>query len=204
MQPKSSQLTRCSALAGFFKEEVDQALEEQQLDASEEVGFYLVNLLDEFAKTDAVGASLEEPLAMLLHRAVFEGRAQARMSAYRHLGDVSLYVAGLFSPLLRRRAVDIEYAIRMGASAYRTVAAMTNQRSTTVSRALQPMYVEMSDKFPALVEVLTQIGERTSLGADSPDLAELYERFARSSGPHLVKRMQAMGVMPVTGTKAEA
>ncbi len=63
-------------------------------------------------------------------------------------------------------------------------------------------YIEPAGKFANLVEVLTQIGERTTLGADSPDLAELYERFARCSGPHLLKRMKAIGAWP--GESGEA
>lgn len=195
MTAESSSLTTSSTLAEFFKNEVDSALREQQLDASEEVGFYLVNLLAGFAEADRVRESITEPLALLLNRAVF-APDQNQLAAYKHLGDISLYVAGLFPPALKRRSVDVNYAIRMGSGAYSAVAALVTRRSRAVASALQPMYTEMSAKFADLVEVLTQISERAQLGADSQDLAELYERFARTSGPHLAERMRAAGALP--------
>lgn len=198
MPLKSSELTTHRTLAGYFKEEVDAAIEEQELEASDEVGFYLVNLLSAFTKTDTIRLSLDEPFAFLLSRAVFSDGTQ-RFRAYRRLGDISLYLAGLFAPCLRRRAVDVDYAIRMGSGAYSAVASLSRGGARTRAKAIQPMYIELSDKFPALVEVLTQVCERTSLGADEPDLAELYERWNRTKGPHLSRRMQALGVLPVSG-----
>jgi hypothetical protein len=188
-------------LAEFFKAEIELAFKDQNLQTSEEVGFYLVNLLQVFSKTEVVAMSLDEPLALLLHRAVFS-EEDMRLAAYRHLGDISLYVAGLFSPSLRRRAVDVNYAICMGSGAYATVAGLVRTARSLRSNVLTELYTEMSAKFSALVEVLTQISERTTLGADSPDLADLYQRWARTKGRHLIKRMQALGVFP--GSQAGA
>lgn len=195
MSPKSRQLTTCLSLAEFFREEVDNAIRAQALEASIEVEFYLVNLLEAYSKTDSVRLGLDQPLALLLHRAVFSSQTH-RLSAYRRLGDISLYLAGLFAPLLRRRSVDVNYAIGMGTAAYAAVATLVRSRTANLSKAVQPLYLEMSEKFPALVEVLTQICERTDLGADSPELVELYERWARTQGPHLVARLQDLGVWP--------
>ena len=194
----SSELTTYRTLALYFKDHVDTAIRAQALEASEEVEFYLVNLLDDFAKTDTIRLSLDEPLALLLHDAVFKS-TQDRVSAFRRLGDISLYLAGLFAPSLRRRSVDVNYAIRMGAGAYATVATLARYRAGVISGAIRPLYLEMSHKFADLVEVLAQIGEKTSLGADSPDLADIYERWARTKGPHLAKRMQELGVLPAAG-----
>ena len=199
MDDSSTGFTTHRSLGLFFKDQVENAIRAQQLEASEEVEFYLVNLLDAFSKTDTIRLSLDEPFALLLHKAVFSG-GQEQMAAFRRLGDISLYVAGLFAPSLRRRSVDVNYAIRMGAGAYASVAALVRYRSNTVAKSIHPMYVEMSHKFAGLVEVLTQVGEQTTLGADSPDLAELYERWSRTKGPHLAKRMQEIGVMPMDGS----
>jgi hypothetical protein len=118
-----------------------------------------------------------------------------RVAAYRQLGDVSLYLAGLFAPALRRRSVNVDYAIRMGSGAYACVATLTRGGgSRLVSRGLTLLYAEMSEKFPALVEVLTQISESCGFGADAPDLAELYERFARTRAPHLLGSSAPRGV----------
>jgi hypothetical protein len=189
-------LRACRNLVEFFKEEVDLAYQEQRLETSQEVSFYLVNLLDTMTKGEALRVYLDEPLALLLHRAVFS-HPGTQVSAYRLLGDVSLCLAGLFAPSLRRRAVDVPYAIGMGSGAYATVAVLTRPRGAiSIASAIPVLYREMAEKFPALVEVLTQIGERHALGHDSPDVAELYERWARTKGPHLMARMRGHGVFP--------
>jgi len=196
MPTKSSRLKGCRTLAEFFKEEIDRALERQRLDASEEVGFYLVNLLDAFSKSDSVKRYLNEPLALLLHQAVF-ANPHNRVASYRLLGDVSLYIAGLFAPSLRRRAVDVDYAIKIGSSAYASVSSLTRVRAYRIGGRMIPvLYEEMSEKFPALVEVLTQISDRHALGCDSPDVAELYQRWMRTKGPHLLEQLTHKGALP--------
>jgi hypothetical protein len=196
MAAESSRLTTCRTAVEFFKGEVDRAIRRQNLRASEDVSFYLVQLLDGFTKLDGRGVALDEPLAMLLHRAMFT-TAHQRVAAYRQLGDVSLYLAGLFAPALRRRSVNVEYAIRMGSGAYASVARLTRGAGPRlVSRSLPLMYAEMSEKFPALVEVLTQISESCGFGMDSPDIVQLYERFARTRAPHLLERLKRKGALP--------
>jgi hypothetical protein len=195
MAVASRQLTQCRSLSEFFRAEVDQAKRNQKLETSQEVEFYLVNLLQAFSKLDSTRVSLDEPLAFLLHRAVFSARPK-RLEAFRQLGDVSLYVAGLFSPSLRRRSVNVDYAISMGSGAYASVAALIKKRTLRPRKVVVGLYLEMSEKFADLVEVLTQISERTTLGADSPDLAELYQRWCRTRAPHLAERMAALGVWP--------
>jgi hypothetical protein len=192
MTSESRRLTTDLTLSEFFKDEIDLAIKAQALDASEEVGFYLVNLLQAYTKAERV-PDLDEPLALKLERATFSPQ-NIRIKAFRHLGDVSLYLAGLFSASLRSRTIDVGYAIRMGSGAYAKVA--TLQRRRYQIGALAAMYLEMSEKFSELVEVLTQVRERHSLGADAMDLAEIYERWSRSKAPHLWERMSALGVLP--------
>jgi hypothetical protein len=197
MAAESSRLTTCRTAVEFFKDEVERAIRAQNLQASEDVSFYLVQLLDGFIKVDEGGVALDEPLAMLLHRATFT-HAHLRVAAYRQLGDVSLYLAGLFTPALRRRSVDVGYAIRMGSGAYACVADLMRGGGgvRTLARGVTLLYAEMSEKFPALVEVLMQIGESCGFGADSPDLVDLYERFARTRAPYLLERLKRRGALP--------
>ena len=197
---KSSRLTACRTVTEFFHSEVDHAFRAQHLKASEEVSFYIVNLLDTYHQSQRLGDDFEEPFVFMLERAV-NSNAQNSLVSFLHLGDISLFIAGLFPPSLKRRAVDVDYAISMGSTAYMTAANLVvHGRRRQVVESLQALYVELSEKFKALVEALNQIGERTHLLEETQSIGALYERWLRNKGPHLVSRMQQLGAIPVNGS----
>jgi hypothetical protein len=196
---KSSRLTACRTVTEFFHSEVEQAFRAQNLRASEEVSFYVVNLLDTYHQAQRLGDDLDEPFVLLLDRAV-NSNAQNSLISFLQLGDISLFIAGLFPPSLKRRSVDVGYAISMGSTAYMTAANLVvHNRGRQLVESLQALYVELSEKFNALVEVLNQIGERTHLLEESKSIEVLYERWLRNKGPHLVSRMQQLGAIPTKG-----
>src|SRR5271154_1271492 len=86
----------------FFRELVTEALDQHHVKTKPETEFYLVNLLNQFMKTDRLyeqsqdGSFQEQPLALMIKDAIEQPKPQAQSAMFRRIGDVSLYTAGFF------------------------------------------------------------------------------------------------------------
>ena len=175
----------------YFKELVDGALAHQGIVAGELTSFYVVHMLTGFLqRRDDEGS--EEPLAVRLARALESGGIQQRVSL-KQIGDVSLFISGFFSDSLRRKLVDVDYYASIGGVAYNT---LSRDETDTFS----PVFAELAGKFIAVVDVLSEVSERSAC-ASNRDLLRLYERWlktgSRRSGQLLVER----GVVPNASVK---
>ena len=104
-----SGLLTVSSLKEVFKTLLEEAANRQQVAMAQETEFYLVNLLSEFVTVEKLfttqdGQQGPEPLAVLYHRALQQGRDE-RIRTLRRLGDISLYTVGFFGDFLRERIV---------------------------------------------------------------------------------------------------
>src|ERR1700759_2763614 len=112
-----SNLTLVAQPQDYFRELIIQALGHQKVMTQPETEFYLVNLLNQFMTTDRLfqrdgqGGMREEALATMLKEAIEQPVPQAQSAMLRHVGDVSLYVAGFFQESLTRKLVDVDYYI---------------------------------------------------------------------------------------------
>ena len=109
----------------------------------------------------------------------------------REVGDHSLYVSGFFADSLSRGLVDLEYYIEMGGTAYSQLARMPSRTVST------DVYLELSDKFPRLVDVLAEVSD-SSLGSNA-SVVQLYERWLRTGSEWIARKLRARGVLPGTG-----
>ncbi|MEL6177849.1 MAG: hypothetical protein AAFS10_02800, partial [Myxococcota bacterium] len=104
----SSSVVTCASLASYFYEKVDDAKQNQGLEATDETSYYVVTLLESFAQADTLygvdadGHRRDEALAMILAKAV-ESNSNDTIGHYRRLGDTSLFISGFFGDSLRRR-----------------------------------------------------------------------------------------------------
>ena len=118
----------------YFRELVTEALEKEHVSTQPETEFYLVNLLNQFMTSDRLylrdgeGSAREEPLALMIKGALEEPKPQAQRLMFRHVGDVSLYMAGFFQDSLARKLVDVDYYIDMGGAAYQQVASRAEEQ----------------------------------------------------------------------------
>lgn len=192
---KKSHLTLISQPQAYFHELVIDALGQHRLSPQPETEFYLVNLLNQFITTDRLylrdenGNYREEPLAVLIKEALEEPLAEAQRLLFRHVGDVSLYVAGFFQESLNRKRVDLDYYIDMGGTAYKQVAA----RADALSH--QSMYKELSEKFSHFVSVLAAVSDRTTPKTEK-DLLRLYEFWVRTGSERAAKSLKEAGIIP--------
>lgn len=186
-----------ASLSEFFQESVATAIENQGIDTTQETEFYIVNLLETFTKADNLhGPAAEprdEPLALMLRRALETDPPDAAIPVYKDIGDRALYTSGFFSQSLRRRTVSRSYYYDIGAGAYETLSAMMRSRR---DRVFATIFAELGTKFAAYVEVLTEIAEQHAFSS-SDDTADLFERWSRAATPSVAERLVADGHLPI-------
>lgn len=201
MAPPETQRRPVAApsLRVFFHGALGEACRSQRVEADDATIWYLADLLTRYARSDnlyeytADGPTLR-PLALLYALALEAQTERERRLVLQRLGDVALFIAGLFSGMLARRAVDVDYYIAMGGSAYSYLrdAASPHARE----RSLATVFEQLSSQFVLFVDVLSEVGEQAP-GADDRDLLRAYELWMHSGSPRLARRLRERGISPV-------
>jgi hypothetical protein len=188
-------LTLVTQPQDYFRELITEAMNKQRISTQPETEFYLVNLLNQFMTTDRLyargpdGENRDEPLVLLVKEALDEPQPQAQSALFRHIGDVSLYVAGYFQDSLTRKLVDVDYYIDMGGAAYQHVAGRADE---DFKKAL---YTELAQKFGSLVDVLVEVSAKTTQRSEK-DLLRLYEVWVRTRSERAAKALHEAGILP--------
>jgi hypothetical protein len=181
-------LVRNETPSEYFRELVESALQHQHLAARDLTSFYLVNLLTGFMHVDRSDtADDEEPLGVRFAKALQDAGIRQR-DGLRQVGDLSLFISGFFADSLNRSLVDIDYYIQLGGSAYGSLA---RQGHVTFGE----VFNELSEKFPAFVDVLGEVSERSALASNS-DVLRLYEKWLRTKSRRSGDLLAAKGIVP--------
>ena len=174
----------------YFKELVESAVSRQQIRANELTTYYLVDLLCRFMRPDQripFSDDPGEPLALRLRRALESGGLEQR-ARLRNLGDFSLFMSGFFSDSFRRRAVDVDYYVSMGAYAYGSL-------SRREADAFGEVFSELARKFVPYMDVLSEVSEHSGVRS-STDVLRLYEKWLRTGSPRDGQRLADRGILP--------
>lgn len=182
---KEQALQSHRSVSEFFHEVVSEALRNQGVEASAHAEFYLVNLLAEYSHAPLC----DQPLSLLLAEAR-EAPPAERIQKLRTIGDHSLYVTGFFAESLSAKAIDSEYYIAMGGSAYASLSRTCN------TRPWPEVYDELARRFAQLVDVLAEVAAHTRLGTSSGVL-NLYEKYLRTRSGWAARKLGGMGLMPL-------
>ncbi|MGB5209604.1 MAG: hypothetical protein WBN31_15165 [Gammaproteobacteria bacterium] len=194
-KPESRRVVASPNVREFFRQSVDVAIERQRLQAEDHTVHYVVNMLTLFTRAEEFfGRGPERrlpPLAAMLAEAVEAPSARDSDRALQRMGDIALFMAGFFPDYLARSPVDVDYYIRMGGSAYGTLA--DRSRTSSHGRALADIFAELADKFASFVEVL---GEIADLGRQysAADILRLYEIWLATGSRRAKDRLDALGV----------
>ncbi|QSA98672.1 hypothetical protein [Methylococcus sp. EFPC2] len=186
-------------LREHFRASVATAIANQRVEAEEETVFYIVNMLAHFTRADRLFDRTDDglviqPLAALYARALQAPSQEDRYRTLKRLGDIALLISGLFSDSLNRKVVDVDYYIAMGRGAYAHLCG--SGREFMHLRALRAIFTELSAKFQVFVDVLSEVGEQSGLGA-SNDLMRLYELWSRTGSVRAAAKLRRLGVEPV-------
>lgn len=183
-------------LRHFFQESVCDAMTNQHLKADEHTVVYLVNLLVHFTDArnlfhNSPDGPVIKPLAVHLAEAAQAPSRHAQVGALRELGDMALFLAGLFGERLERSLVDIDYYIAMGGGAYESLADMTSAAGHEA--ALQVVFTELGENFRAFVEIFTEVGDQAATPRQA-DILRLYEQWLKFGSPRARQRLMKLGV----------
>ena len=185
-------------LESFFHDVLDDAMRRKQVAATEAAEVYLVSLLADYARPDALSsAALERPVTLLLDEAL-NAPGQERFERLRVLGDGVLYVSGFFAQHLETRGVEVRYVTSLGARAYDNAARMLRGAANDNAPDL---FFELAENFERFAQLLTAVAERLQLAAapSSLGLLKLYERWLKTGSQELGSELMQRGVLPVRG-----
>jgi len=176
------------SVEAFFHGEVDRAFRAEGLSPGVMVEHYVVQLLARYA-----ASSIEStPLALRMAAAV-DAPPRERRKQLRAIGDTSLYVSGFWRDSLEDAAVDVDYYVEMGGSAYGELA--RGGRGFTGDPYAE-VFAELAGNFVRFGAVLALVSQRTTLATTNQDVFRLYRRWQRSGSPTAAARLAALGVIP--------
>jgi hypothetical protein len=179
----------------FFRESLTTSLQRARVSVSEHVQLYLVQLLTEFGRADAVfaGGDEEKPVMVDMINRAQEADPQEAVRIYKHMGDRSLYLTGFFAGAVEKAVVGRGFYVSMGGQAYAQVSSLV--RSSTATTAA--LFAEMSDRFEALVRVLESMSLQPVANgqASNDDVLEVYERFQRTGNEQAKEALQRRGII---------
>lgn len=186
----------------YFQDTVTTAVANQKLSVNTETILYIVNMLTGFTRTENLYEKTDEgyvirALALLYAETVDAGTITERNKSLQRLGDIALFISGLFSYSLNRSLVDVDYYAAMGGNAYSNLA--DSMRHSYQGQTISMVFAELSEKFLALVDVLAEINENSMQTSDS-DVLRLYELWLKTGSKRAAKKLQQNGVQPVLVT----
>ena len=190
MQRNTQSLIETQNLRSYFSEELTRASENQSIEIDEEVAAYLTQLLTEFSNPSALFDKTEDgielkPLALYYLAAVEAENRESQNLALRRLGDIALFISGLFPASLNRKVMDVDYYIAMGGSAY-----------SHLHDALQwRVFADLAERFVSFVDLLAEIAENSALN-NHVDLMRDYEVWLRTGSPRLLNKLKRQGIVP--------
>lgn len=189
-------------LKAYFQDQVIAAAANQRMQASADTLHYLVNLLTVFSHAQALyeqtpdGPTLR-PLALIYAEALEARTPEARHQALKRLGDVALFICGVFPNSLNRALVDVDYYIAMGGTAYGSLSEVA--ADTRRWQSQRTVFDELAAKFVGFVDVLNEVCEQSHLNNDR-DVMRLYELWLRTGSARSAQKLRQIGLEPLAGS----
>ncbi|MGB1108782.1 MAG: hypothetical protein ACPG4N_00405 [Gammaproteobacteria bacterium] len=186
------------SLSGYFHQAVSESADDCCVEMDDATKWYLVNLLARFARSEDF-FDLDEgrlgirPMALLYGDAMHADSERERCLILRRLGDVSLFITGLFEGTLARRAVKREYFVTMGCGAYSYLADKSGSADGQV-------FQDLSSRFVVFVDVLSNLSSR-GRSFDHGDIMRLYRLWRETGNAQAERQLRALGItLDVTGS----
>lgn len=176
------ELIETTSLKAFFHDEINGVLDRRHPSLSEDARAYTVNLLYQFSRSDRFFEWYEQridlrPLAMLYGEAVQTQSLHERRQMLRRLGDIALFMAGVFGPSLERKPVGLDYYINMGGGAYDW---LSESLAASGEKSLRwQIFHELAENFAQMVRALDEFAASSGLRGD-PDRIALDEAWRDS------------------------
>lgn len=190
-------------LRDYFRTSIDDVIARQGVHLDPQATCYVVNLITLYARSEEFYEDDGEtygvkPLALMLADAAEADNPELRNQSLQRIGDVALFIAGFFVEGLARHAVDVDYYVQMGGSAYGSLS--DEIRGSVRGDAFAPVYRELALKFHVLVDVLNEVKDGGQGGSNS-DIVRSYEIWRRTGSRRAERYLKERGVIPISSTK---
>jgi hypothetical protein len=176
-----------ATLTHLFRDLVQRAMTTLQVASLETTEFYLVNLLEAFARPGKRDL-LDPPLAIDYLEAM-QLPLPYRVPKLRRVADTALFITGVFVDSLERSLVGPEYYSALGRNAYAHLSA------TSGRNALGESFEELSGRFPEFVRVLAEVSEQDIFKREQ-DTLRLYKRWLAHGGAREADLLVRRGLIP--------
>jgi len=174
------------SLTALFHQLVRAAMAVQQVESSETTEFYLVQLLEGYARPGR--ELLDRPLA-LDYLEAFHLPASQRYEKLKRVADTALFITGIFVDSLERSLVGPDYYAALGRTAYARLSAQPPRAS------LAELFGELAGGFPEFVRVLAEISAQ-ELFRRQEDTVRLYKRWLHTRGRREADLLLRRGIIP--------
>ncbi len=190
-------------LRDYFRTSIDDVIEKQGVELDPQATCYVVNLITLFSRSEDFYEDDGEtygvrPLALMLADAADAASPEARNQSLQRIGDVALFIAGFFIEGLAKKAVDVDYYVHMGGSAYGSLS--DEIRGSLRGEAFAPVYRELALKFQVLVDVLNEVKGGGHNGSNA-DIVRSYEIWRKTGSRRAERFLREQGVIPITEAK---
>jgi len=190
-------------LLDYFRTSIDVVITEQGVEVEPHATHYVVNLLTLFSRSEELydddGDTFGlKPLALMLAEAADAPSAAQRNQSLQRVGDVALFISGFFADSLANHAVDLDYYIHMGGSAYGSLS--EEVRGTFRGEVFADTYSELAAKFQVLVDVLNEVRDRERQESDI-DLLRTYSVWRKTGSKRAENLLRQQGVVPISTGK---
>ncbi len=196
--PSGSPILTDVNIHDYFRDQLHASIAHQHVAVGPPTVQYLTRLLAEFTASSQLFTPTEngcelKPLALHYADAVYADGVHARNLALKRLGDIALFIAGVFSGSLARKIVDVDYYAAMGGGAYRHLHDLCSAQFNLGETPLP--FAELAEKFLAIVDVLSEVAEESHLGA-KPDVLREFELWMRTGSPRARQQLIRRGIAP--------
>ncbi len=186
------------SLKEYFRDTVSVALESQNVRIEDQTAHYVVNLLTMYSRSEELydrtpdGFKLK-PLAHMLSDALSCQTTHQQQLMLQRLGDIALFISGIFSYSLSSKMVDVDYYASMGGTAYSSLS--STMRGSAHGQTLADVFCELGERFIDVADVLAEIS-RDAFSSNDSDVLRLYELWLRTGSNRAEKRLRHLGIDP--------
>jgi hypothetical protein len=190
----------------FFKDSIESTVEKRGLQTGPPTINYVAGLLAKFVRAERLfertAGGVQTPVLAFIYGQAMEARStDERCACMQRLGDVSLFLSGVFADSFNRKLVDVDYYMSMGEGAYAWLSDTPSTRSAPGED--RAVYAELAENFVHIADVVNEIFERSS-GGYSSDVLRLYERWLHTGSERLASQLMSLGVQVNASTNPKS
>ena len=193
---RENELMEAQDVRSFFNDSLVDLIDRHNMEVRDDTIAYLTNLLTTFMRSDRFyewtpqGPALT-PLALMYGEVVNTASSLHKQKMLQRLGDVALFISGLFADSFQRKCYDVDYYIGMGGAAYGTLSeAMECQPA---GRLNSLVFAELSRSFADFVRVLSELADNPD-SRDDRDVLRLYQQWMRTGSESAARKLERAGI----------